>query len=70
MLGAPLFDQAVIRSGTGPATKIKARNNRSDRCYSGAPQVNGKPHTGAAIAHQTISEGGEIVFEMSAQAQS
>jgi putative alpha-1,2-mannosidase len=45
-------------------------NNRADRCYAGAPNVNGKPHTGAEIAHRTISEGGEIVFEMAASPQS
>jgi putative alpha-1,2-mannosidase len=70
VVGAPLFEQAVIRLGSGRVTTIKGMNNRADRCYAGAPNVNGKPHTGAEIAHRTISEGGEIVFEMAASPQS
>jgi predicted alpha-1,2-mannosidase len=64
ILGAPLFDQALIRVGAGRVTTIRALNNRSDRYYAGWPQVNGKLHIGAAIAHRTVSEGCEVVFEM------
>jgi predicted alpha-1,2-mannosidase len=70
VLGAPLFDQATIRVRDGHATTIRALNNHKDRCYAGAPRINGKPHTEAEISHRTIAEGSEIVFEMAAKAQS
>ena len=69
VLGAPLFDQAAIRMGTGHITTIRALNNYRDCCYAGAPRVNGKLHTEAEISHRTISEGCEMVFEMAAKAQ-
>ena len=69
VLGAPLFDEAAIRMGTGHITTIRALNNHRDCCYAGAPRVNGKLHIEAEISHRTISEGCEMVFEMAAKAQ-
>jgi predicted alpha-1,2-mannosidase len=69
VVGAPLFDEATIRFETGRSTTIRARNSSEKNFYAGAPFVNGKVHTGAEIAHKTIVDGCEMVFEKSAQAK-
>jgi putative alpha-1,2-mannosidase len=69
MLGAPLFEQAVVRVEAGRATTIRAVNHQKERCYASAPRVDGTLHPEPEIAHSTISKGCEMVFEMSARAQ-
>jgi predicted alpha-1,2-mannosidase len=69
VLGAPLFEQAVVRVEAGRATTIRAANHQKERCFAPAPRVDGKLHAEAEISHSTISKGCEIVFEMSARAQ-
>ncbi len=69
VLGAPLFDEARIHLAAGRTTTIRARNNSENNFYASAPLVNGKIHSDAEIAHNTLIEGCEIVFEKSAQAR-
>ena len=65
VLGAPLFDEAVIHLEKGRRTRILAEHNAPENFYAGAPRVNGEIHAGAEIHYKTIMAGCEIAFDKS-----
>lgn len=64
VIGSPLFTKATLHLPNGKTFKIVAKNNSADNIYIQSAVVNGKKFDQTWIAHDTIANGGEIVFEM------
>ena len=64
VFGTPMFDEAVIRLENGNIFTIKAENNLPGNIYIQRASLNGKDYAKAFIDHETIIQGGEIVFHM------
>jgi len=67
VLGAPIFDQATIRSGDGKTFTIKASNLSGDNRYVQSVSLNGQLLERTWISHQEIINGGSLVFEMTSE---
>jgi len=67
VLGAPLFNRAVITMDNGKQTTIEARNNSSENFYAQSVSVNGATVNGVEVSHQTIVEGAKLVFNMTSK---
>ena len=64
-IGTPLFDDAVLRLGTGKQFHIRAKGAAGGNLYIRSAMLNGKPLERSWISHSEIISGGELVFEMS-----
>lgn len=64
-LGSPLIKEATIHLDNGKTLKIVANNQSKDNVYVQSVSVNGKKLDGTQLTHQDITNGGEIIFEMS-----
>ena len=67
ILGSPLFDEATVRLGGGRTLTVRAHGNAPDRPYVRAVRWNGAPLDRLWIDHATLSQGGVLEFDMSAQ---
>lgn len=67
VIGSPLFDKATIRLEKGREFVIRARGNSADANYIQRARLNRSDYGKAFLEHDTISTGGELVFEMGAQ---
>lgn len=65
VLGAPLFDRAVIELPKGLSFEIVAHNNKPGNCYVQSVELNGKPYDKTYITQQDIMQGGILEFTMS-----
>ena len=65
VLGAPLFDRAVIELPKGLSFEIVAHNNKPENCYVQSVELNGKPYDKTYITQQDIMQGGILEFTMS-----
>lgn len=63
--GTPLFDEAIIHFENGKSFTIKAKNRSNANFYINAAQLNNKPYTRSFITVEELTNGGELVFEMS-----
>lgn len=63
VLGSPLFDRVTLHL-PGGTTVIEARGQSPTAVYVGKLLVNGKAHTGPAIAHEEIVHGARLTFFM------
>lgn len=66
VIGAPLFDRAVLHMPDGKKVEIAAPG-ASDKRYVGDLKVNGKEHTYGAIGFDTLREGADLNFTMSSE---
>ncbi len=64
-IGSPLVKEAVIHLENGNTIKILVKNQSEDNIYVDKVIVNGAKLDGFMLAHKAISNGGEIIFEMS-----
>ncbi|NIA29207.1 MAG: glycoside hydrolase family 92 protein [Actinobacteria bacterium] len=64
VIGSPLFTKATLHLPSGKTFKIVAKNNSADNVYIQSAIVNGKTFDQTWIAHDTIANGGEIIFKM------
>ena len=67
VLGAPLFNRAVITMDDGKQTIIEARDNSSENFYAQSVSVNGAAVNGVEVSHQSIVEGAKLVFAMTSK---
>jgi putative alpha-1,2-mannosidase len=64
LIGSPLFEETVIRLGPGKAFTVRARNNSPANRYIQSARLNGDRFTRTWLAHETITAGGLLEFEM------
>ena len=63
-LGSPLVKEAIIHLNNGKKVSIKATNQSTENIYVESVSINGKIIEGTQLSHNDISNGGEIIFEM------
>jgi predicted alpha-1,2-mannosidase len=63
-LGSPLVKKAIIHLNNGKTLLIKAENQSKENIYVKSVSVNGKIINDNLLSHNDITNGGEIVFEM------
>ncbi|MEM9671864.1 MAG: GH92 family glycosyl hydrolase [Bacteroidota bacterium] len=66
VIGSPVFDEISLNAGEQPFT-IRATNNSAENRYIQSAILNGEPLDRAYLTHQEITDGGELVLEMSAE---
>ncbi|MDT8346891.1 MAG: GH92 family glycosyl hydrolase, partial [Flavobacteriaceae bacterium] len=64
IIGAPLFDKATIKLENGKTFTIVAENNSPENLYVSSVKLNGKTHNKSFINHESIVNGGTLVFSM------
>jgi hypothetical protein len=67
VFGSPLFDEVTIDVGNGKTFVIKATNNSQNNKYIQSISLNGRDYKKTYLTHETIMNGGEIVFKMAAK---
>ena len=63
-IGTPLFDEATINLENGNTFKIRTKNLNSGNIYIQSATLNGKEFNNSFLKHSTITNGGEILFNM------
>jgi len=66
-LGSPLIKNATIHLNNGKTLSIKTINQKKENVYVKSVSVNGKLIEGSLLTHDSIINGGEIIFEMTNQ---
>jgi predicted alpha-1,2-mannosidase len=64
VIGAPCVSEASINVGNKKLFTIKALNLSDKNMYIQGVTLNGKPYDYAYITHETIMNGGELIFKM------
>lgn len=64
-LGSPLIVEAIIQLENGNTLKITTKNQSKKNVYVGKVVVNGKVLERNTLSHNSIQNGGTILFEMS-----
>lgn len=64
VIGAPLFDKAVLHLENGKTFTIAATNNVAHNKYIQEIVLNGKPLNSYYITHKEIMDGGTLTFKM------
>jgi predicted alpha-1,2-mannosidase len=64
-IGSPLFNRATLSLTDGRKFTIVARENGPQHAYIRGAQLNGAAYDKVFLEHQTLLNGGEIVFQMS-----
>ncbi len=68
-IGSPLFNKVTIQLNpkyyTGKNFVVKAGNNSPENVYVNKMEYNNKPLKKASISHSDITNGGELILEMS-----
>ncbi len=67
-LSSPLFEQATINLENGNSFSIVADNHSESNIYIQSAKLNGTALKNSYIKHQDIMKGGELVFELGAEA--
>ncbi|MEM9648639.1 MAG: GH92 family glycosyl hydrolase [Bacteroidota bacterium] len=68
VLGSPLFDEATLHLENGKTFTIMANNNGKHNPFIQAAALNGKAFNSTWISTETVQNGGELSFEMGAEA--
>jgi hypothetical protein len=63
--GSPIFDKATIHLDNGKDFVIQTRNNSASNIYVSGAKLNGADWTANRITHETLLNGGTLIFEMS-----
>lgn len=64
IIGSPLFKEAALNLENGKKFTIRAKNVSSENIYIQDAGLNGHPYKKSFISHETIMNGGELVFTM------
>jgi predicted alpha-1,2-mannosidase len=64
IIGSPLFDKATIRLENGKTFTIRAKNQGPKNVYIRSATLNGQPFTQSYLMHETLMNGGELVFTL------
>jgi len=67
-IGSPLVDKAVIYFENGKSFTIQTTNNAKQNAYINSATLNGKDYSKSFLTYQDLTNGGELEFKMSAQA--
>ncbi|HLU51278.1 MAG TPA: GH92 family glycosyl hydrolase, partial [Flavobacteriaceae bacterium] len=67
IIGTPLFDKATINLENGKQFTVVAENLSEENIYIESAILNGKPLLQSYISHETVMNGGELVFNMTNQ---
>ncbi len=67
IIGTPLFNKAVINTGSGKTFTVIADSLSSKNYYIQSATLNGKEYPYSYISHSDIIKGGRLVFEMGPQ---
>jgi hypothetical protein len=62
--GSPVFDKATIHLSNGKDFVIETKNNSASNIYVSSITLNGTDWTANRIKHETLLNGGRLVFEM------
>ncbi len=62
--GSPVFDKATIHLSNGKDFVIETKNNSASNIYVSSVTLNGTDWTANRIKHETLLNGGRLVFEM------
>ena len=63
-IGTPLFKQVILNLENGNTFKVISKNVSKKNIYIQSANLNGKEFNQSFIEHQTIMNGGALVFEM------
>lgn len=66
LIGSPLFDKAVLTLPGNKTFTIEAKNNGPQQRYIRAATLNGQKFDRTFITHETLTNGGNLTFEMDA----
>jgi predicted alpha-1,2-mannosidase len=66
-IGSPIFDHVTLHLAGGKTFSIVAKNQSRENKYIQSSRLNGQVLNGFRLAHQDLTRGGELVFEMGAQ---
>lgn len=64
VLGSPLFERVTLHLQQGKKSIITARNQGDYNSYVDSILIDGKPHNGRYISHETIRRGSRLEFVM------
>ena len=67
-IGSPQFDKVVLTLENGNTFTIECKGRSKENTYIRSAQLNGQSLTQAFIDHESIMNGGELIFEMSDEA--
>ncbi|SKB45983.1 alpha-1,2-mannosidase, putative [Salegentibacter holothuriorum] len=63
-IGSPIFEKSTINLKDGNSFKIIANKVSEENIYIQSATLNGEDFNQTTISHETLLEGGELVFEM------
>ncbi len=66
-VGAPLFEEVIVRNATGRDFRIVTRGSAQDHGYIQSARLNGEPFNRPWIGHQELVAGGLLEFEVGPQ---
>lgn len=66
-IGSPAVNGATLTLENGKTLTVTVHNNSEKNVYVRSVTLNGEPLDGFTVSHQTLLEGGELVFEMAAK---
>lgn len=66
-IGTPLFPEVRFNLENGQKFVVKSRGVSSRNIYIQSARLNGRPYNKSYLSHKTITDGGELVFEMGPQ---
>jgi predicted alpha-1,2-mannosidase len=64
VMGAPLFNKAIVHLENGQTFTVVAKNRDDENIYIQSATLNGKNYTKSYIKHSDIMAGGRLVFVM------
>ncbi len=68
VIGSPLFEKVTLHLPNGKQFTIKAEGNSSDAAFIRHVKLNGKTYTKSFVRFEDIMDGGDLVFDMTADA--
>ncbi len=68
-LGSPLVKKAVVNLENGKKFTVEAVNQSDENVYVSSVTLNGKPLNRHYLTHSEVTNGGKLVFQMSATAK-
>ncbi|HSE31045.1 MAG TPA: GH92 family glycosyl hydrolase [Pyrinomonadaceae bacterium] len=63
-IGTPLFPKVTFNLENGEKFVVRANGVSSENIYIQAARLNGRPYSKTFLSHQTIMNGGELIFQM------
>ncbi len=64
VFGSPLFDEVTLQLENGSTFHIQNKNNLQKHVYIQDAMLNGETYTKNYISHETLWQGGSLIFEM------